>query len=87
MKLKTVKLPDGSGGPTIVVVKSPKLWIGEVSVGEIFDVQDEIGHALMAKHPGMFAATVAASEPKPQAADIAQVKMTRKVVQAAAKHA
>lgn len=84
MKLKTVKLPDGSGGPTIVVVKSPKLWIGEVSVGEIFDVQDEIGHALMAKHPGMFAA---ASEPKPQSADIAQVKMTRKVVQAAAKHA
>lgn len=82
MKLKTVKIPDGSKGPTLVMLKEPKLFLREVSVGESFDVEDSLGHALMAKNPGMFEVS---SYAKPEAVDMGQVKMTRKV-QEPAKH-
>ena len=76
MNLKTVRLPDGSSGPTILCLKQPKFFVAEVSVGEIFEVPDEIGHALIAKHPGMF---TEALKPISQPVDSSQVKMTRKV--------
>lgn len=75
MRVKTVKLPDGSKGPTIVMLKEPKLFLREVSVGESFEVDDSVGYALMAKNPGMFELAGL----KAEATDVAQVKMTRKV--------
>jgi hypothetical protein len=85
MKIKTVKIPDGSKGPALVMIKDPQFWMKEVTTGEQFEVPDHIGHALLAKNPGMFQ-VLAYGEGKPEPVESPLAKLTKKVVETS-KHA